>query len=59
MVQVNRVCSVGNICLAFKPVTSGTGNQDLEALDQDEHRNGQRLYDCRPRAGEGLEIINA
>ncbi|MGA9754957.1 MAG: hypothetical protein WBV23_07420 [Desulfobaccales bacterium] len=32
MVQVNRVCSVGNICLAFKPVASGTGNQDLEPL---------------------------
>ena len=34
MVQVNRVCSVGNICLAFKPVASGTGNQDLEPLIQ-------------------------
>jgi hypothetical protein len=32
MVQVNRVCSVGNICLAFKPVAGGTGNQDLEPL---------------------------
>ena len=32
MVQINRVCQVGGICLAFKPVTSGTGNQDLEPL---------------------------
>lgn len=31
-VQVNRVCTVGNICLAFTPVAGGTGNQDLEPL---------------------------
>lgn len=29
--QVNRVCSVGNICMAFKPIGGGTGNIDLEA----------------------------
>ena len=32
MVAVNRVCQVGGICLAFKPVSGGTGNQDLEPL---------------------------
>jgi len=32
MVQVNRVCAVGGICMAFKPVEKGTGNQDLEPL---------------------------
>jgi hypothetical protein len=32
MVAVNRVCSVGGICMAFKPVAGGTGNQDLEPL---------------------------
>ncbi|MBW1992583.1 MAG: tetratricopeptide repeat protein [Deltaproteobacteria bacterium] len=32
MVQVNRVCQVGGICLAFKPVTTGTGNQELAPL---------------------------
>lgn len=31
-VEVNRACFVGNICLAFKPVSGGTGNQDLEPL---------------------------
>jgi tetratricopeptide (TPR) repeat protein len=32
MVQVNRVCTVGNICMAFQPVVGKTGNQDLEPL---------------------------
>ena len=32
MVQVNRVCTVGNICSAFKPVAGSAGNQDLEPL---------------------------
>lgn len=32
MVQVNRVCTVGIVCSAFKPVAYGTGNQDLEPL---------------------------
>ena len=32
MVQVNRVCQVGGICLAFKPVIGGTGNQELAPL---------------------------
>ncbi len=32
MVQVNRVCQVGGICVAFKPAAGGTGNQELEPL---------------------------
>ena len=32
MVQINRVCQVGGICLAFKPVIGGTGNQELAPL---------------------------
>jgi tetratricopeptide (TPR) repeat protein len=32
MVQVNRVCQVGGICLAFKPVIGSTGNQELAPL---------------------------
>ncbi len=32
MVEVNRVCQVGGICVAFKPVTAGTGNQELAPL---------------------------
>jgi tetratricopeptide (TPR) repeat protein len=32
MVQVNRVCQVDGICVAFKPVTAGTGNQELAPL---------------------------
>ena len=51
MIQVNRVCTVGNICLAFKPVTGGAGNLGPGTPDQDEHRDGQRLYDCGPCAG--------
>ncbi len=32
MVQINRVCQVRGICLAFKPAPGGTGNQELEPL---------------------------
>ncbi|MCL6622003.1 MAG: tetratricopeptide repeat protein [Syntrophobacterales bacterium] len=32
MVQVNRVCQVGGICVAFRPVSAGTGNQELAPL---------------------------
>ena len=32
MVQINRVCQVGGICLAFKPVAGSTGNQELAPL---------------------------
>jgi tetratricopeptide (TPR) repeat protein len=32
MVQANRVCTVKNICIAFKPLAGGSGKQDLEPL---------------------------
>ncbi len=32
MVQLNRVCSVDNICVAVEPVKMGGGNQDLEPM---------------------------
>jgi tetratricopeptide (TPR) repeat protein len=32
MVEANRVCHVGKICMAFSPVSSKTGSQDLGPL---------------------------
>jgi tetratricopeptide (TPR) repeat protein len=54
MVQVNRVCSVGNICLAFKPVTAGTGNQDLEPLIKMNIEMVKGYMSAGPLPGSGL-----
>ena len=54
MVQVNRVCSVDNICLAFKPVTSGTGNQDLEPLIKMNIEMVKGYMTAGPMPGKGL-----
>ena len=54
MVQVNRVCSVGNICLAFRPVTSGTGNQDLEPLIKMNIEMVKGYMTAGPVPGKGL-----
>ncbi|MGO8762174.1 MAG: hypothetical protein ACLP2P_01060 [Desulfobaccales bacterium] len=54
MVQVNRVCSVGNICLAFKPVSSGTGNQDLEPLIKMNIEMVKGYMTAGPVPGKGL-----
>ena len=54
MVQVNRVCSVGNICLAFKPVSSGTGNQDLEPLIKMNIEMVKGYMSAGPLPGSGL-----
>jgi predicted Zn-dependent protease len=54
MVQVNRVCSVGNICLAFKPVTGGTGNQDLEPLIKMNIEMVKGYMTSGPLPGKGL-----
>ena len=54
MVQVNRVCSVGNICLAFRPVTSGTGNQDLEPLIKMNFEMVKGYMTAGPVPGKGL-----
>ena len=54
MVQVNRVCAVGNICLAFKPVTAGTGNQDLEPLIKMNIEMVKGYMTAGPLPGKGL-----
>jgi predicted Zn-dependent protease len=54
MVQVNRVCSVGNICLAFKPVAGGTGNQDLEPLIKMNIEMVKGYMTAGPLPGKGL-----
>ncbi len=54
MVQVNRVCSVGNICLAFKPVSGGTGNQDLEPLIKMNIEMVKGYMTASPLPGKGL-----
>ena len=54
MVQVNRVCSVGNICLAFKPVTGGAGNQDLEPLIKMNIEMVKGYMTAGPVPGKGL-----
>ncbi|OGP75107.1 MAG: hypothetical protein A2Y80_10840 [Deltaproteobacteria bacterium RBG_13_58_19] len=54
MVQVNRVCSVGNICLAFKPVTAGTGNQELAPLIRMNIEMVKGMMTASPIPGKGL-----
>ena len=54
MVAVNRVCSVGNICLAFKPVTGGAGNQDLEPLIKMNIEMVKGYMTAGPVPGKGL-----
>jgi tetratricopeptide (TPR) repeat protein len=54
MVQVNRVCTVGNICSAFKPVSGGTGNQDLEPLIKMNIEMVKGYMEAGPVPGKGL-----
>jgi tetratricopeptide (TPR) repeat protein len=54
MVQVNRVCSVGNICMAFKPVPGGTGNMDLEAQIKMNIEMVKGMMTASPIPGKGL-----
>lgn len=54
MVQVNRVCTVGNICMAFKPVSGGTGNQDLEPLIKMNIEMVKGYMTAGPLPGKGL-----
>ena len=54
MVQVNRVCSVGGICMAFKPVAGGTGNQDLEPLIKVNIEMVKGYMTAGPLPGSGL-----
>ena len=53
MVQVNRVCTVGNICMAFKPVAGKTGNQDLEPLIKMNIEMVKGYVDAGPVPGKG------
>ena len=54
MVQVNKVCTVGNICSAFKPVAGGAGNQDLEPLIKVNIEMVKGYMDAGPVPGSGL-----
>ncbi len=54
MVQVNRVCQVGGICVAFKPVTAGTGNQELAPLVMLNIEMVKAYMAQEPMAGRGL-----
>jgi tetratricopeptide (TPR) repeat protein len=53
MVQINRVCTVGGICSAFKPVEKGTGNQDLEPLVKMNIDMVKQYMSSEPLAGKG------
>jgi hypothetical protein len=53
-VQVNRVCTVGNICMAFKPVPGGTGNMDLEAQIKMNIEMVKGMMTASPVPGKGL-----
>jgi len=53
MVEVNRVCTVGNICVALKPVSGKTGNQDLGPLIKMNIEMVQGLMTASPIPGKG------
>jgi tetratricopeptide (TPR) repeat protein len=53
-VQVNRVCTVGNICMAFKPVAGGAGNMDLEAQIKMNIEMVKGMMTASPIPGKGL-----
>jgi predicted Zn-dependent protease len=54
MVQINRVCTVGNICMAFKPVAGGTGNQELEPMIKMNIEMVKGMMTASPIPGKGL-----
>ena len=53
MVQINRVCQVGGICLAFKPVVGSTGNQELAPLVMLNIDMVKQYMSAEPLAGKG------
>jgi len=53
MVQINRVCQVGGICLAFKPVIGSTGNQELAPLVMLNIDMVKQYMSAEPLAGKG------
>ena len=52
--QVNRGCDMQGLCLAFRPVTSGTGNQDLEPLVKMNLEMDKGDMSAGPLPGSGL-----
>lgn len=54
MVQINRVCTVGGICQAFKPVAGGVGNQDLEPLIKMNIEMVKQMMAQEPLPGRGV-----
>ncbi len=53
MVQINRVCQVGGICLAFKPVVGSTGNQELAPLVMLNQDMVKQYMSAEPLPGKG------
>jgi len=53
MVQINRVCQVGGICLAFKPVVGSTGNQELAPLVMLNIDMVKQYMSAEPLSGKG------
>jgi len=53
MVQINRVCQVGGICVAFKPAAGGTGNQELEPLVKMNIDMVKQYMSAEPLSGKG------
>lgn len=53
MVQINRVCTVGGICSAFKPVSGSTGNQELEPLVKMNIDMVKQYMSSEPLPGKG------
>jgi len=53
MVEANRMCRVDNICMAFKPVSGKTGNQDLGPLIKMNIEMVQGLMTASPIPGKG------
>lgn len=53
MVQVNRVCQVRGICVAFKPAKGGSGNQELEPLVKMNIDMVKQYMSAEPLSGKG------
>ena len=53
MVEVNRVCRVGNICMALSPVSGKTGNQDLGPLIKMNSEMVNGMMTASPIPGKG------
>ncbi|MGD0828444.1 MAG: tetratricopeptide repeat protein [Desulfobaccales bacterium] len=54
MVAVNRVCTVGNICVALMPVSGEKGDQDLGPLVKMNMEMVKGMMEAAPIPGKGL-----